>query len=105
MRNLILPFVERLKKSQLNRMQETLVDILEQHLGELTTSFTRTLGLKAVTLTPSEIWRGNLFMKEIQTEKPIAREGLRPAPPSILIVDDVPANLELLAMKLFLVRF
>lgn len=54
-RNLIHPYLERLKKTQLSSPQSTLVEILESHLNEITSSFTRKLGLEAADLTPTEL--------------------------------------------------
>jgi DNA-binding CsgD family transcriptional regulator len=54
-RNLVLPYLEKLKKTRLDSSQSTLVEILGSHLGEITSSFTRKLGIEAADLTPTEM--------------------------------------------------
>lgn len=54
-RSLVLPYLEKLKKTKLTSMQKTLVEILETHLDDVTSSFVRKLGLKATNLTPTEL--------------------------------------------------
>lgn len=54
-RNLILPFIEKLKKTHLSSSQSTLTEIVESHLEEITSSFIRRLGLEAADLTPTEM--------------------------------------------------
>jgi PAS domain S-box-containing protein len=54
-RNLVLPYFGKLKRSQLSSAQSTLVEILELHLSEITSSFTKKLGIEAADLTPTEL--------------------------------------------------
>ena len=54
-RNLVLPYLEKLKKSGIGGSQSTLVGILESNLSEITSSFTRKLGIEAADLTPTEL--------------------------------------------------
>lgn len=54
-RNLILPYLDKLKKSALSSSQMTLVEILESHINEITLSFSRTLGIEYANLTSTEI--------------------------------------------------
>jgi DNA-binding CsgD family transcriptional regulator len=54
-RNLVLPYLGKLKRSQLSSAQSTLVEILELHLSEITSSFTKKLGIEAADLTPTQL--------------------------------------------------
>ncbi|MFP5213534.1 MAG: PAS domain S-box protein [Acidobacteriota bacterium] len=53
-KTLVLPYVEKLKQSQLNSSQATVVEILESHINEILSPFSRTLGLQHANLTPTE---------------------------------------------------
>ena len=53
-KNLILPYTEKLKQSPLSSTQMTWMKILESHINEITSSFARTLAEYA-NLTPTEI--------------------------------------------------
>ncbi len=54
-RKLVLPYLGKLKRSQLSNAQSTLVEILELHLSDITSSFTKKLGIEAADLTPTEL--------------------------------------------------
>ena len=54
-RNLILPYTEKLKQSPLSSAQMTWMKILESHLNEITSSFSRTLSAQYANLTSTEI--------------------------------------------------
>jgi PAS domain S-box-containing protein len=54
-RNLILPYVEKLNQSPLSSAQRTWMKILESHINEITSSFGRTLATQYANLTSTEI--------------------------------------------------
>ncbi len=70
-RSLISPYLEKLKKSRLSSTQMTLVEILESHLTEITSPFSRTLGLQNAYLTPTEM-QVAVFVKDGKTTDEIA---------------------------------
>ncbi len=70
-RNLVLPYLEKLKNTQMSSTQATLVEILESHFGEITSSFTRTLGIEAADLTPTEM-RVAAFIRDGKSSAEIA---------------------------------
>jgi PAS domain S-box-containing protein len=71
-KNLILPYLEKLKRSRLDNNQETYVAILEAHINEITSTFVRKLSVQHLNLTPTEIQIAAL-VKEGKTTKEIAR--------------------------------
>lgn len=70
-RELISPYLDRLKKGRLAAVQKTLVDILESNLNNIISPFTRHLSARTGNLTPTEIRVANL-VKEGKTNKEIA---------------------------------
>ena len=69
---LILPFIERLKRSRLTSDQMTYTQILEAHLGQIVSPFLKNLDSKFLGLTPLEIKIASLI-KEGNTTKEIAQ--------------------------------
>jgi PAS domain S-box-containing protein len=55
MRELVLPFIEKLKKTSLTSKQATYVQVLESNLSDVISPFSRTLSAKFLSLTPTEI--------------------------------------------------
>jgi PAS domain S-box-containing protein len=72
MRELILPYIENLKITQLDSHQLNQLKILERNLNEIVSPFLRTLSTKYPDLTPTEIKVINLI-KEGRTTKEMAR--------------------------------
>lgn len=60
-KELVLPSVEKLKKSRLDDRQRLFLNILESHLGEITSPFLKHLSTKFIHLTPMEIQVANLI--------------------------------------------
>jgi PAS domain S-box-containing protein len=71
LKNLILPYFEKLRGSKLENNQKTWLDILETQLREITSPFTRKLTFQQMNLTPTEI-RVAALVKEGKTTKEIA---------------------------------
>jgi len=54
-KELVVPFLEKVKNSQLDSRQVAYMDILESNLNDITSPFLRNLSAKYVSLTPTEI--------------------------------------------------
>jgi PAS domain S-box-containing protein len=70
-RELIGPYLERLKKGRLAAVQKALVDILESNLNSIISPFASHLSTRLSSLTPTEIRVANL-VREGRTNKEIA---------------------------------
>jgi PAS domain S-box-containing protein len=70
-KELVMPYVERLKKAGLLVKQSAYVNILESNLNEIVAPFLRSLITKGLKLTPTEIQVASL-VKEGKTTKDIA---------------------------------
>jgi PAS domain S-box-containing protein len=70
-KELVLPYVERLRKSGMDAKQSAYVSILESNLNDVVSPFIHKLSSKYVGLTPTEIQIANL-VKEGKTTKEIA---------------------------------
>jgi PAS domain S-box-containing protein len=70
-RNLILPYIEKLRRSRLSGDQNTWLVILESHLETITSPFAKRLSEKFLGLTPLEVQAANLI-REGRTSKEIA---------------------------------
>jgi DNA-binding CsgD family transcriptional regulator len=70
-KELVLPYVEALKRTGLDAKQITYVGIVESHLNNIVSPFLRRLSSKYLGLTPREIQVANLI-KEGKTTKEIA---------------------------------
>ena len=70
-KELVLPYLEKIRKSGLDKGQNTYADILESHLREISSSFSYRLSSAFVNFTPTEINVANL-VKQGRTIKEIA---------------------------------
>jgi len=70
-KELVIPHLEKLKKSGLDEKQKTHVNILESNLNEITSSFSHNLSSKYINFTPTEIQIANL-LRQGKTSKQIA---------------------------------
>jgi PAS domain S-box-containing protein len=71
MRQLIEPYLVKLKKSSLNERQKNLLDILESNLADIVSPFARSFSNSFIKLTPTEIQVANLI-RQGKTTKEIA---------------------------------
>ena len=71
MRQLITPYLEKLKKNRLTDRQNNLLDILESNLNEIVSPFARNFSNSFMKLTPTEIQVANLI-RQGETTKEIA---------------------------------
>jgi PAS domain S-box-containing protein len=70
MKELVVPYLEKLKISGLDERQKTHVSILESNLNDITSSFSYRLSSKYMNFTPSEIQIANLLRQD-KTNKEI----------------------------------
>lgn len=70
-KELVLPYIDKLKKSRLNTNQSTYIDIVEANLGTIISSFLHNLTSRYLNLTPREIQLAYLI-KEGKTTKEIS---------------------------------
>jgi DNA-binding NarL/FixJ family response regulator len=70
-KQLVLPYLEKLKSTQLEPYQMTLVSTLESHLTEIVSPFVTELSSRFLNLTPTQIQVANLI-KDGRTSKEIA---------------------------------
>jgi DNA-binding CsgD family transcriptional regulator len=69
-KELVVPYLEKLKMGRLDEQQKTHVSILESHLNDITSSFSHRLSSKYMNFTPSEIQIANL-LRQGKTNKEI----------------------------------
>jgi PAS domain S-box-containing protein len=70
-KELVIPYIQRLHKSRMSTNQETLVNILDSNLNNIISPFISKLSSKFLNFTPMEIRVANL-VKEGKTNKEIA---------------------------------
>jgi len=69
MRNLVVPYLGKLKKSGLDNTQEIYLDILKSNLSEIILPFSRSLSSKFINLTHTEIQVANLVRQGKSTKE------------------------------------
>ena len=67
----VFPYLERLKKTDLNDMQQVYIDNLEENLNEITSPFLHGISTRYMKLTPTEIQVANM-VKQGKSTKEIA---------------------------------
>jgi PAS domain S-box-containing protein len=70
-KKLVVPYMEKLRKSRLSDEQTSYVEILDNHLQDILSPFLRNLGSRHLDLTPKEIQVASLI-REGKTSKEIA---------------------------------
>jgi two-component system sensor histidine kinase/response regulator len=68
-KELIEPYVEKIKKTKLDDQQRALLSIVESNINEIISPFTRKMSLKYLNLTPAEIRIANLIRHGSSTKK------------------------------------
>ena len=71
-KDLVLPFLEKLGRSQLDKKQATYVDIIQANISNIVSPFLRQIPMKFFDLTPTEIQIADLVRKD-KTTKEIAQ--------------------------------
>jgi PAS domain S-box-containing protein len=71
-KELVMPFVDKFRETQLDGQQKTFLSIIESNLNEIISPFTRRLSLEYLNLTPTEIQIANMT-KHGNTSKKIAK--------------------------------
>jgi len=71
-KDLVLPFLEKLGRSQLDEKQATYVDIIQANISNIVSPFLRQIPMKFFDLTPTEIQIADLVRKD-KTTKEIAQ--------------------------------
>jgi PAS domain S-box-containing protein len=72
LKEMIVPYLEKVKRSQLTESQRTYIGILETHLNEVLSPFLKNISTKLTNLTPTEIQVASL-VKDGKTSKEIAQ--------------------------------
>jgi DNA-binding CsgD family transcriptional regulator len=70
-KELVFPFTEKLKNSQLNKHQKAILDIVENHLRDIVSPFLKRLSALNKILTPQELQIATL-VKDGKSSKEIA---------------------------------
>ena len=70
-KELVKPYVEKLKDTKLNPKQAALLSVIESNIDDIVSPFVRDMSLKFMKLTPMEIQVANLI-KQGKTTKQIA---------------------------------
>ena len=61
LKELVLPYVEKLKKTHLDRRHKNYIDIMESNLNKIVSPFSRELSSRFLGLTPTEIQVADLI--------------------------------------------
>lgn len=70
-KKLVIPYMEKLKNSQLNKNQKAMLDIIESHLSDIVSPFLKRLSALNKILTPQELQIATLI-KDGKSSKEIA---------------------------------
>jgi DNA-binding CsgD family transcriptional regulator len=68
-KEMIAPYVKKIKRTKLNDQQKTLLNIVESNLNEIISPFSRKMSLKFLNLTPTEIHVANLIRYGIDSKE------------------------------------
>jgi len=60
-KELVTPYLDKIKRTKLNDQQEAILSIIESNLNEIISPFARKMSLKYLNLTPTEIQVANLI--------------------------------------------
>jgi DNA-binding CsgD family transcriptional regulator len=65
---LILPYIEKIKMTELDDFQKTYLSIIETNLNDIVSPFSRKMSLKELNLTPKELQVANLAKRGISSK-------------------------------------
>jgi len=68
-KELVMPYLERMKENNLDDKQQTFLNILESNLNEIISPFSRKLSSRYLNLTPAEIQVANLVRQGKKTKE------------------------------------
>ncbi len=68
-KRLVVPYLEKMKKTELDDQQEVFLDIIEANIDEIISPFSRKMSIKESNLTPNEIQIANLIMQGATSKK------------------------------------
>jgi DNA-binding CsgD family transcriptional regulator len=68
-KELVVPYFEKIKKTELDDQQKAFLSIMESNLNEIISPFTRKMSLKYLNLTPTEIRIANLIKNGSPSKK------------------------------------
>lgn len=66
---LVAPYLEKIKKTELDDQQRVLVDIIESNINEIISPFYRKMSMKELNFTPMEIQISNLIIQGASSKK------------------------------------
>jgi DNA-binding CsgD family transcriptional regulator len=65
---LILPYIEKIKMTELDEFQKTYLSIIETNLKDIVSPFSREMSVKELNLTPKELQVANLTKRGISSK-------------------------------------
>jgi PAS domain S-box-containing protein len=68
-KDLVIPYVNKLETSRLNEQQKSYLNILKSNLNEIVSPFARRLAATNINLTPKEIRVANLIKEDMSTKE------------------------------------